>query len=153
MSGHGGGRLAGHLAEDEAGLVVLLQVGDVLHHAALLVGHGEGVGAVGEQVEVPQDEYHGDGQDSHDNERDQDGHGPVGEIQVALGSLGAHTGEPCCLPCSAAASPSQTPPDHSHPSPTSQALAELGSSGADPRVRWSPWLRAEAPQISVSTLV
>ena len=147
MSGHGGGRLAGHLAEDEAGLIVLLQVGDVLHHAALLVGHGKGVGAVREQVEVPQDEHHRDGQDGHDNERDQDSC-PVGEIQVALGSLGVHTGECCCLPRSAAASPSQTPP-HSHPSRTAQALAEMGSSGADPRVSWSPWLRAEPPQVSI----
>lgn len=96
VSGHGGGRLAGHLAEDEAGLIVLLQVGDVLHHAALLVGHGEGVGAIGEQVEVPEDEHHGDGQGRHDDEGDQERHGPVREVQVALRSLGVDGGEGCC---------------------------------------------------------
>lgn len=87
MGGHGGGCLTGHLAEDEACLIVLLQVGDVLHHAALLVGHGEGVGTIREQVEVPQDEHHRDRQGCHSNEGDQQCHGPIGEVQVALGGL------------------------------------------------------------------
>lgn len=93
MGGHGGGCLTGHLAKDEAGLVVLLQIGDVLHHAALLVGHREGVGTIGEQVEMPQDEHNRDGQGCHGNEGDQQCHGPIGEVQVALSSLRVDSGK------------------------------------------------------------
>lgn len=87
VRGHGGGRLAGHLAQDEARLIVVFQVGDVLHHPTLLVGDGQGVGAVGHEVELPEDEDQGQREGRQDDQGDEDGHGPRWVEQELFGSL------------------------------------------------------------------
>lgn len=81
VCGHGRWRLARVLAQDEARLV--LQVGDVLHHA-LLVGDGELVGAIGDEVEVAGDEDQRERQHGHNDQGEAHGQRPWG---VALETL------------------------------------------------------------------
>lgn len=76
MRGHGGRGLTGHFAQDEAGLIVVFQIGDVLHHAALLVGDGEGVGAIRHEVELSEDEDQRQREGCQDDQRDENSHGP-----------------------------------------------------------------------------
>lgn len=62
-------RCAAFGAQDEPGLVLLLQTGDVLQHA-FTVGHRQLVGAVRHQVEVTDDEDDGEREHGHDDERE-----------------------------------------------------------------------------------
>jgi len=77
VRGHGGRGLAGHFAQDEAGLIVVFQIGDVLHHPALLVGDREGVGAIRHEVELPEDENQRQREGCEYDQRDEDSHGPA----------------------------------------------------------------------------
>lgn len=77
------GRLSWVFPQDEARLVHLFQVGDVLHHA-LAIGDGQLVGAVGHQVEIAGDEDDGERKHGHHDEGEAHGQCPG---RVALETL------------------------------------------------------------------
>lgn len=85
---HGRGRLAGCLAVDQAGVVVVLRPGALLDDAALLVGDaGEAGGVLVDDVEVAQAEDHGYRHHGHDHQGDADCNPPRREVEGLLYGL------------------------------------------------------------------
>lgn len=86
--GHRRGRLAGGLAVDQAGVVVVLRPGALLDDAAFLVGDGgEAAGVLVDDVEVAQAEDHGYGHHGHHHQRDANRDAPGREVEGLLYGL------------------------------------------------------------------
>lgn len=81
-------------SEDGAGLVLLLQVGHVLHHVPA-VGHGQLVGAVGHEVEVAGDEDDGERKHGQNDEGETHDESPG---RVALEALLGQLLDPGVVP-------------------------------------------------------
>lgn len=75
--------VAGLGTEDESGLVLLLEVGDVFHHG-FTVGDGQLVGAVCDQVEVAGDEDDGKRKHGHNYKSEAHDQSPGGVALEAL---------------------------------------------------------------------
>lgn len=88
VAGHRRGRLAGRLALDQAGIILLPRLGALLDDAALFVGDGgDAAAVVVDDVEEAQDKDHGHRQDGHHHQGDADYDTPRREAQLLLFGL------------------------------------------------------------------
>lgn len=88
VAGHRRGSLAGRLALDQAGIIILPRPGALLDDVGLFVGDGgEAAAVVVDDVEEAQGEDHGHRHNGHHHQRDADYDTPRGEVQVLLFGL------------------------------------------------------------------